>query len=39
MYPYIAKAIDKYGHIVTPFILIALGIFILYESGSMTLLF
>lgn len=32
------NAIDKYGHIVTPFVLILLGIFILHESNSWALL-
>jgi cadmium resistance transport/sequestration family protein len=36
-HPYIARTIDKYGHMVTPLVLIALGIFILYESGSLGL--
>lgn len=35
---YVARAINKYGHLVTPFILIGLGIFILYESGSFGLM-
>jgi cadmium resistance protein CadD (predicted permease) len=35
-HPYIAKLIDRYGHVVTPFVLIALGIFILYERGTIT---
>lgn len=34
----VAKAIDKYGHIVTPFVLIVLGFYILNESGSFVLL-
>lgn len=33
----VAQVIDKYGHFVTPFVLIGLGIFILYESGSLGL--
>lgn len=37
-HPAIAKAIDKYGHIVTPVVLILLGIYILFESGSFSLL-
>ena len=37
-HPYVAKAIDKYGHIATPFVLIALGLFIMYENGSHLLL-
>jgi cadmium resistance transport/sequestration family protein len=36
-HPYIARTIDKYGHMVTPPVLIGLGIFILYESGSLEL--
>jgi cadmium resistance transport/sequestration family protein len=36
-HPYIARIIDKYGHMVTPLVLIGLGIFILYESGSLGL--
>jgi cadmium resistance transport/sequestration family protein len=36
-HPYVAKVIDKYGHIVAPVVLIFLGIFILYESGSYNL--
>jgi cadmium resistance protein CadD (predicted permease) len=37
-HPIIAKAIDKYGHVLTPFILIFLGIYILYQSGTWRLL-
>jgi cadmium resistance transport/sequestration family protein len=36
-HPYIARLIDKYGHMVTPFVLIALGLFILYESKTFEL--
>jgi cadmium resistance transport/sequestration family protein len=36
-HPYIARIIDKYGHMITPLILIGLGVFILYESGSLAL--
>jgi cadmium resistance protein CadD (predicted permease) len=36
-HPLIAKAIDKYGHVLTPFVLIFLGIYILYESGTLGL--
>lgn len=36
--PVIERAVDRYGHWVTPFVLILLGIFILYESGSFGLL-
>ena len=38
-HPAVAKALDKYGHIVTPVILLLLGIYILYESGSFELLY
>lgn len=33
-HPLVARAIDKYGHVVTPFVLILLGIYILYESNT-----
>lgn len=36
-HPLVAAAIDKYGHLVTPFVLILLGIYILYESNSIEL--
>jgi cadmium resistance protein CadD (predicted permease) len=36
-HPYIKAPIDKYGHLVTPFVLILLGVYILYESGSLGL--
>jgi cadmium resistance protein CadD (predicted permease) len=38
-HPLIAKAIDKYGHVLTPFVLIFLGIYILYGSGAVGLVF
>ena len=31
----IANSIDKYGHIITPVVLILLGVYILYQSGSL----
>ncbi len=34
--PLIAKALEKYGHIVVPFVLIVLGILILKENGTFT---
>ena len=37
-HPLVAKTVDKYGHIVTPFVLVLLGIYILYESGTFGLL-
>ena len=36
-HPLVAVAVDKYGHIVTPFVLISLGIYILYESNTIGL--
>jgi cadmium resistance transport/sequestration family protein len=30
----VATTIDKYGHIITPIVLICLGVYILYESGT-----
>jgi cadmium resistance transport/sequestration family protein len=37
-HPYVAKTVDKYGHAITPVVLIALGIFILYENGTIRFL-
>jgi cadmium resistance protein CadD (predicted permease) len=37
-HPLVAKAIDKYGHIITPFVLIALGFYILNESDVLSLI-
>lgn len=34
----IAHSIERYGHIITPVVLILLGIYILYESGSFSIL-
>ena len=34
----IARSIGKYGHIITPVVFILLGIYILFETGSFTLL-
>lgn len=36
--PLVARQIDKYGHIIMPVVLLLLGVFILYESGSITLI-
>lgn len=33
-HPVVSSTIDRYGHIITPIILILLGIYIFYESGS-----
>jgi cadmium resistance protein CadD (predicted permease) len=35
---YIASIIERYGHMATPFVLIGLGAFILYESGAFELI-
>lgn len=37
-HPYVAMKIEKYGHIVTPFVLVLLGFYILYENGTFALL-
>src|SRR5258708_14128897 len=37
-HPLMAKAISKYGHIITPIVLTLLGLFILKENGSFSLL-
>lgn len=37
-HPYVSKQIHKYGHMVTPFVLVFIGIYILYESNSFQLL-
>ena len=34
-HPMVAKTIDRYGHVLTPFVLILLGIYILYESNTL----
>jgi len=33
-HPLVAKGIDRYGHVLTPFVLIFLGIYIMFESGT-----
>ena len=37
-HPYVAKTVDRYGHLLTPFVLILFGLFIMYESGTFGLL-
>jgi len=37
-YPIIKRSLEKYGHIVTPFVFILLGIYIMYESKTFDLL-
>jgi cadmium resistance protein CadD (predicted permease) len=37
-HPMLTKVISKYGHIITPVVLILLGLFILTENGSLDLL-
>lgn len=36
--PVVAKILERYGHIAVPIVLIGLGLFILYHSGSFSLL-
>ncbi|MFN4315345.1 MAG: cadmium resistance transporter [Chitinophagaceae bacterium] len=37
-HPLVGKAMDKYGHIIAPYILILLGLYILYENQTFELL-
>jgi cadmium resistance transport/sequestration family protein len=37
-HPLIAKRLEKSGHVIIPFVLLLLGIFILFESGSFELI-
>jgi len=37
-HPTVAEKIDRYGHVVVPFVLVGLGVYILLESGSLSLL-
>jgi cadmium resistance protein CadD (predicted permease) len=38
-HPLLKAAFDKYGHIATPIVLILLGIYVLYENRTLSLLF
>jgi cadmium resistance protein CadD (predicted permease) len=35
---FIARTLDRSGHLIVPFVLIGLGLFILYESGAQKIL-
>jgi cadmium resistance protein CadD (predicted permease) len=37
-HPHMGAPIRRYGHILVPFVLIAIGLFVLYEGGSFSLL-
>lgn len=37
--PVLARALGRYGHVITPMVFILLGVYILWSSGSFTLLF
>jgi len=37
-HPYVAKAVDKYGHILAPIVLVFLGLYIMYEAGTFKLI-
>lgn len=37
-HPVVANTIDRYGHTVTPLILVLLGVYILYESNTISLI-
>ena len=36
-HPYVAKKVDQYGHLVTPFVLVMLGLYILYDNDTVRL--
>ena len=36
-HPSVGRALDRYGHVVVPFVLIGLGAYIMYESGTFRL--
>jgi cadmium resistance protein CadD (predicted permease) len=36
-HPAVKKTLDRYGHIIVPFVLIGLGIYIIIESGTLSL--
>jgi cadmium resistance protein CadD (predicted permease) len=38
-HPAVARTIDRYGHMIMPVVLIGVGLYILQESGSFSLLF
>jgi cadmium resistance transport/sequestration family protein len=35
--PAVKKALDRYGHLIVPFVLVGLGVYILIESGTLSL--
>lgn len=37
-HPYVAKVVDKYGHIIAPIVLVLLGLYIMYQTGTFGLL-
>jgi cadmium resistance protein CadD (predicted permease) len=37
-HPRLGAPIRRYGHVVTPVVLIAIGLFVLYEAGSFDLI-
>jgi len=37
-HPYVARTVERYGHIITPFVLVLLGVYILYENGTFAFL-
>jgi cadmium resistance transport/sequestration family protein len=36
-HPYVAKTVEKYGHIITPLVLVLLGVYILFENETVGL--
>jgi cadmium resistance protein CadD (predicted permease) len=37
-HPYVAKTVEKYGHIITPLVLVLLGFYILFKNETVGLL-
>jgi cadmium resistance protein CadD (predicted permease) len=35
---FVGRALDRYGHVIVPFVLIGLGVYIMYESGTFSLM-
>jgi cadmium resistance protein CadD (predicted permease) len=33
-HPLVARVVDKYGHLITPFVLVLLGSYIIFTSGT-----
>ncbi len=38
-HPLVARTLDRHGHVIVPFVLIGLGLYITYENGTLALVF